>query len=240
MRIFGSTVYVLDKNINKSKFDPRSNKGIFVGYLRETKGYRIWLPNARKIIIARNVKFLEKSPDASGGLDEIDLLEEPKQASVTEPIDEDAPIMEVELAATRPTTPAQMGRPNILDTEEMVEDVRNAPRERGRPKLLRTGNRGRPRKLFHAPRSTEEKELEIPMEILNEDLEDDVFAAAAEVSIQEAMDSNESNEWRRAIQSEVKSLVKNDTLKIITRQKEQNVIGSRLVLTNKYSPDGSI
>src|SRR5436190_17785546 len=78
------------------------------------------------------------------------------------------------------------------------------------------------------------------MEILNEDLEDDVFAAAAEVSIQEAMDSNESDEWRRAIQSEVKSLIKNDTLKIITKQKGQNVIGGRLVLTNKYSPDGSI
>lgn len=35
-------MYVLDKNPSKEKLK-RSIKGIFVGYLRETKGYRIWL-----------------------------------------------------------------------------------------------------------------------------------------------------------------------------------------------------
>ncbi|GBP98290.1 Fasciclin-2 [Eumeta japonica] len=59
LRAFGSTVYVLDKNPAKGKLSDRSMKGIFVGYPRETKGYRIWLSESRKFIVARDVKFIE-------------------------------------------------------------------------------------------------------------------------------------------------------------------------------------
>ncbi|KMQ89005.1 retrotransposon expressed [Lasius niger] len=91
MRIFGSTVYVLDKNTNKDKFDARSNKGIFIGYPEESKGYRVWFPDSRKIIIARDVKFLEKTPEAPENLDEIDFLEKSKQVRVMESTDEGTP-----------------------------------------------------------------------------------------------------------------------------------------------------
>lgn len=61
LRVFGSAVYVLDKTPGKDKFAIKSNKGIFVGYPRESKGYRIWMPDARKIVVTRDVKFLEKT-----------------------------------------------------------------------------------------------------------------------------------------------------------------------------------
>lgn len=240
MRVFGSTVYVLDKDSSKDKFDPRSNKGIFVGYPRESKGYRIWLLDSKKIVVARDVKFLESNPHSSENLDEIDFLEEPKQVRVTRLTSEDTPSTEVEFMAL-PTTPTRIQEPNTPHAEEVAGDMRNAPHGRGRPRLLRTGSRGRPRKLYQeAPCRTGEEDSEIPTEIIDDELEDDVFAGVAEISICEALNSNEKDEWRRAIQSEVKSLVKNDTLKIITTKKGQNIIGSRLVLTNKYNPDGSI
>ena len=44
----------------------------------------------------------------------------------------------------------------------------------------------------------------------------------------------------KAILSEVESLVKNDTLDIVERPEEQNIVGSRVVLTNKYNSDGNI
>lgn len=52
-------MYVLDKGPAKNKLSDRSLKGIFVGYLRETKGYRIWLPESKTFIIARDVKFIK-------------------------------------------------------------------------------------------------------------------------------------------------------------------------------------
>lgn len=38
LRVFGSTVYILDKNPLNGKLAERSIKGVFVGYPRETKG----------------------------------------------------------------------------------------------------------------------------------------------------------------------------------------------------------
>jgi len=47
-------VYCLDLIRGKA---PRSREGILVGYSDECKGYRIWLPDAGKVVISRSVKF---------------------------------------------------------------------------------------------------------------------------------------------------------------------------------------
>lgn len=56
--IFGSKVFVLDKNPQKGKFDSRS-EGIFIGYSNDLKIYRVWLSKSRKL--SCDVKFLNKS-----------------------------------------------------------------------------------------------------------------------------------------------------------------------------------
>jgi len=234
MKTFGSTVYVLNKDTSKDKFGARSNKGIFIGYPRESKGYRVWLPDSRKIVVARDVEFLEKTPETSEDSNEFDFLQEPDQERIMVSDDDETAAKDVEFTFANPVAPTTVG------VGQQPEDVGNAPRGRGRPKILRTGSRGRPRKLYQPSHSTGTDEPEIPTEILNDEFEDDVFAAPAEVSVPEAMNSKEKDEWDHAIQSEVKSLLKNDTLKIVTRKKGQNIIGSRLVLTNKYGPNGSI
>lgn len=53
------------------------------------------------------------------------------------------------------------------------------------------------------------------------------------------MDHKRTNDIM-AIASEIKSIIKNDTWKIVDRPKDQKVIGSRLVLRNKYKQDGTI
>lgn len=47
---FGTTVFVLDKTIGKGKFEPMSTKCIFVGYSTQSKAYRLWDPESRKIL----------------------------------------------------------------------------------------------------------------------------------------------------------------------------------------------
>lgn len=41
------------------KLKPRSVKGVFIGYLPGTKGYKIWLLDGEKCVVSRNVKFCE-------------------------------------------------------------------------------------------------------------------------------------------------------------------------------------
>lgn len=48
-RTFGELAYILDKNPNKEKFEPREIKCLFVEYDTTTKGYRIWVSSEQKI-----------------------------------------------------------------------------------------------------------------------------------------------------------------------------------------------
>ncbi|KAK9822062.1 hypothetical protein WJX74_004518 [Apatococcus lobatus] len=65
MRTFGTPAYALTPKELRRKLDDRSELGHFVGYPANTKGYRIALPSG-KVIIASDVTFVEtKGPSGS-------------------------------------------------------------------------------------------------------------------------------------------------------------------------------
>lgn len=59
LRIFGCIGYVLDKT-QKPKLQAKSLKGYMVGYSDASKAYRIWVPELRRIVISRDVKFINE------------------------------------------------------------------------------------------------------------------------------------------------------------------------------------
>jgi hypothetical protein len=50
-------VHVL--KISQSKFDARVIVGIFIGYSKASKAYRVFLPESEKVIITTDTKFNE-------------------------------------------------------------------------------------------------------------------------------------------------------------------------------------
>ena len=61
MRPFGCPVYIHIPAPLKKKLDPKTQKGIFVSYFEETKGYQIWLQDKQQIVTTRDVTFDEAS-----------------------------------------------------------------------------------------------------------------------------------------------------------------------------------
>lgn len=59
----------------------------------------------------------------------------------------------------------------------------------------------------------------------------------AEMSLEQALSSDDSEEWREAILSEIKSLVKNETWDIVRKPKDRSVVSCRYVLTTKLNVD---
>ena len=69
LRVFGCTAFVHVPDEKRRKLDAKSVKGIFVGYPSGSKGYKVYIPETRKMIRSRDVKFLENSFPASTNAD---------------------------------------------------------------------------------------------------------------------------------------------------------------------------
>ncbi|GAA0152311.1 hypothetical protein LIER_10823 [Lithospermum erythrorhizon] len=59
LHIFGSPVYVMYNAQEITKLDPKSRKCFFLRNADGVKGYRLWDPTPRKVIISREVIFVE-------------------------------------------------------------------------------------------------------------------------------------------------------------------------------------
>jgi hypothetical protein len=54
------------------------------------------------------------------------------------------------------------------------------------------------------------------------------------------MNSPEVDEWYDAMAVEIRSIIKNNTWKLVKRPDDREVIGSRIVLRNKYNANGTL
>nr|GFA70386.1 retrovirus-related Pol polyprotein from transposon TNT 1-94 [Tanacetum cinerariifolium] len=60
LRIFRSITYVHVLSQRRSKLDDRSKKHVFVGYDKQSKGYKLYNPVTRKVVVSRDVDFDEE------------------------------------------------------------------------------------------------------------------------------------------------------------------------------------
>lgn len=149
-KTFGCKAFVLQKKPGRDKFEPKAGECSFIGYSRESKAYRLWDIERRKVITARDVRFSENcfKPQNTSNRKII------RNDSLTEIEDPESERL-IDIQLTRNEEDA---RPRVSDTaesegeEDYVEpNVSGENRRRigGRPSLLRTGQRGRPKKIYH-------------------------------------------------------------------------------------------
>jgi hypothetical protein len=97
LKVWGCEAYV--KRLTPTKLEPRSDKCIFVGYPRETKGYYFYNRQENKVFVARNAVFLEKeflSKEVSGStvrLEEVRETQENVSNSTDEEVQQDEAAM---------------------------------------------------------------------------------------------------------------------------------------------------
>lgn len=110
---------------------------------------------------------------------------------------------------------------NIINLN--LEQDKVIPRGKGRPMIIRSGGRGRPRKVYQ--------------KTLNYDEES---ACMGEVRVEDALNGDDTNEWKIAIKEEFEAMLNNKTWNIVTKPNNREVIGSRIILKNKYDESGKI
>jgi len=135
------------------------------------------------------VKFIEKTFTAPQTEADNDILDEQEEANFEEEEDE---------AVFPPPVPE---RNDIQPVEDETEQDLGEPRRgRGRLEIIRTGQRGRPRKRYNIVNSA------------NSVMEESFIA---EIPLEEAIHGPDSKEWLHAMADEMKSLLKNDTWTLV-------------------------
>ena len=60
-RIFGCLTYSHVPSEKRTKFEPTTERGIFVGYDETSNAFRIYLSSKRKVVVRREVRFEEQA-----------------------------------------------------------------------------------------------------------------------------------------------------------------------------------
>ena len=61
LKVFGCNAYVHIPKEKRQKLDAKSSKCIFIGYADQRKGYRMYDPGTKKVILSHDVKFCENN-----------------------------------------------------------------------------------------------------------------------------------------------------------------------------------
>ncbi|CAL2244935.1 unnamed protein product [Prunus armeniaca] len=215
LKIFGSPCHVLIPSALRHKLEENSHKCIFVGYGLCEKGYRLFDPSTRKIILSRDVQFDENGLWKWENTNEEEMVvllpTENQSCESSQSLDTS---LQMDEEVTLQAEPSQS-----LDTQtQIVEDT-----------TLQDEGIGESSHFFdHTP-----KKWRSVSEIM----------AKCNVCIVEPEnyeDAAQDESWRKAMEAELEMIEKNDTWKLVERPFAKPVIGVKWVYKTKLNLDGTV
>ena len=218
MQKFGSECYAYKQD--KRKLDSRCEKGIFVGYDKNSPAYMVYFPDTGKVQKHRLVKFVNKTN-----------TERQTQTDMT-PVNDDFELQhrvfntskntDVSPAHTQDQVPVTM--PEVQSHTQTLEQRRYPSRDRKKPDYLCEYVSG------------------------DKDSDDQVLtnidycyrvASNIPLTFREAVTSPHSKEWVNAMDEELQSLKENDTFTLTNLPEDKKAVGGRWVYAIKNNTDGS-
>ncbi|KAH9779278.1 hypothetical protein KPL71_007667 [Citrus sinensis] len=196
LRIFGSPTYA---HINQGKLELRAIKGIFIGYPKGVKGYRIWCIDGKpsRIIVSEDVVF-----------DEGSMLQQKVETELitSKQRGNHEPNLEVELTDDH------------RDTDEKFKSCDSKP---GSSKMDNYQlERDRERRVIKMPKRFGIADLisyalNAAEEVIGEEPS----------SYKQAMNSRDKSKWLSAMEEEISSLKKNNTWTLVKKQEGRKLVG---------------
>lgn len=225
LKIFGCKPIALNKK-HAGKFKPKGIECMMIGYSTTAKAYRLMRIGSNQVIESRDVVFLGETigyPKNGNSENETALIDEIgvdcSQILAVDNNKEDAEVLEEEQIDSEI---------NEADSSDVYESAKSDDTEEreihgpGRPKKIKTGKPGRPRKQYNLLNMMKVQDVKIP------------------VTFAEATQSEMSQEWVASIQKEIDALEANQTWELQDLPEGKKAIGSKWVFDIKGDKDGNV
>lgn len=232
---FGCEAYVHIPKEKRRKLDEKAKKLIFTGYSEESKAYRLLDKSTNKIIISRDVVFLDEkasNPKSEGVI--------PISTSINERISKD-----IGKDDTSEVLVTLRGKKNDIQENQLIQEVQgiqeNQPIQEDQDiqenQRQGDGDGEGDRQEAPQPRRSERTNKGVPPPL---------FVASAKLSIEEprtrgqALSGPNKEKWMEAMDEEIKSLLDNETWEIVPAPKDRDVVSCKWVFKVKRYAQGLV
>ncbi|KAH9767170.1 hypothetical protein KPL71_011175 [Citrus sinensis] len=216
LRIFGCVAYA---HVKQGKLEPRALKCRFLGYPDGVKGYRLWCIDLKppKCIISRDVTFNE-----SEILNNSKATESKEYRSEIKPGSIQFQVESHEQDMIESETEEDAGR--VADGSDGVQESEPAENENNSYQLVRDRKR---------------RAVRPPKRYAVADLIAYALTAAQEINeeeprtYKEAINNRDKLKWKKAMDEEIESLMKNGTWKLIVRPEKRKTVSCKWIFKIK-------
>ena len=243
-RVFGCTAFVQDHTPGLSKLAPRAQKGVFVGYSRTQKGYRVYFPDRRQYVTSADVTFHEDVPyftstPSGDDLSSPSLLPSVSATPVIDlPMTVSIPLPEVSPpSASLPSNPSSEPESSSSPIATVPAPLSPPPSppppvsDLDLPIALRKGTRQctqYPIAHHISPARLSPSYRSLALVILTDSIPKS-YIEALQVPA-----------WKAAMDVEYAAFIQRETWTLVPRPIDANVVSCKWVYSLKYNPDGSI
>ena len=247
LRVFGCVAFVQDHSPSLSKLAPRALKGVFVGYSRTQKGYRVYFPDTRRYMTSADVTFHEDSPffsPPSPSPTPTAASPPPGFPPLVVTVDPCPSVSPPSLFLSSPSPPVSSVQPvSFAQNTDSLSPTSTAtspspvvvppalPNDLHLPMALRKGTRA----FTQHPISHF-----ISYDRLSPSFSAFALLVASESIPRSHVEAAQVHEWKAAMDHEVEALVSQRTWTLVPRPADANIVACKWVFTIKYHPDGTI
>lgn len=213
-KVFGTEVFVHVPKPRRKKWDKKAERGIFVGYEDNTKGFRVWIPSSQKVDVSRDVDFRELN------------VQQQKTEYKKSTDSDNLPVLSAESTDRDGDTDCP-----FVNEAQYEDSDQNQDYSQPVDKTIDANNEGNGFDLVDIPlkerlRNTKARTVSNMYTLL----EGHAFISQGEPrNYKEAINSEDAIKWKSAMEDEIKSLYSNRTWDLVNLPKGRKVIDNKWV-----------
>lgn len=220
LRIFGSPAMVHIPKEKRRKWDKKAKKMYLVGYSENVKGYRLYDPKSRSVIVARDVVIMEKIDDNPTTSILIEEQSHPDESADKDSVNSSDNENQNDKTYI-PDISSSESDDSFVDTLSMSPEAKNIASRQFDVNLP-------------------EKRVRRKPDYYHNNVNMCVDMSGGQISLDEAMSGSEKDQWQCAMKDELKSFRDSDSWEVVDRPQDSTVVKNKWVFKKKYNSEGEV